>query len=64
MPNNDSLATSRLLSLRKNLDKKGLMERYDKDIDKLHKSGYAENVPPHAVLQLARQEYMVPSILH
>ena len=45
IPNNVSLATHRLQSLRKSLAKKGLIERYDSEIQKLLRSNYAEEVP-------------------
>ena len=45
VPNNFMTAKSRLVSLQRSLDKRGLMERYEGEIVKLLDSGYAEPVP-------------------
>ena len=45
MPNNVSVARSRLFSLTSMLKKKGLYDRYDNEIQKLFVAGYAEEVP-------------------
>ena len=45
VPDNHELALSRLKSLKKGLDRKGIYERYDKEIQKLLDKGYAESIP-------------------
>ena len=42
MPNNRSVALHRLLSLQRNLVKRGLLDDYDKEIQKMIDKGYAE----------------------
>ena len=45
VPNNLSVAMSRLKSLRVNLGKRGLFSQYDDEISKLLTKGYAEKIP-------------------
>ena len=45
MPNNITLATHRLISTERTLQKKGLMKEYDAEIRKLLNKKYAEPVP-------------------
>ena len=44
VPNNISLAESRLISLQKSLVNRGLYDRYDLEMQKLFEKGYAESV--------------------
>ena len=44
-PNNFVVAMSRLNSLRKNLEKRGLLQKYKGELSKLIQKGYAEPVP-------------------
>ena len=47
VPNNESVALSRLHGLKKSLDRRGLFERYDAEIRKLLDQGYAEPLSDH-----------------
>ena len=58
IPNNVSVATHRLQSLRKSLAKKGLIERYDSEIQKLLRSNYAEVVLQNEIYQAKRVWYL------
>lgn len=49
LPNNVSLATSRLMSLGKSLVKRNLFERYDQEIMRLCDKHYAEKIPVYDV---------------
>jgi len=48
-PDNFSVSLSRLQSLRANLVRRGLFERYDDEINKLCVSGYAEKIPLYEI---------------
>ena len=58
IPNNVSVATHRLQSLRKSLGKKGIIESYDYEIQKLLRSNYAEEVPQNEIYQAKRIWYL------
>lgn len=49
MPNNVSMARSRLDSLRQSLYRKGLFSQYDEEVQKLLLEGYAECVPVNEI---------------
>ena len=57
-PNNYGMAASRLESLRRNLDKRGLTERYEAEMEKLLDKGYAEEVPRAPVNGLHKLWYL------
>ena len=58
LPNNYVVAKSRLGSLMKRLDKQGLVDRYQKEIDKLIDGGYAEIVPDDEIHSVERVWYL------
>ena len=49
LPNNISVAKSRLFSLVKKLNRENNLDRYEAEIDKLLSNGYAEEVPPDEI---------------
>ena len=49
IPNNVTMALKRLHNLKKNIDKRELYDRYDQEINKLLKEGYAEPVPEEQI---------------
>ena len=58
IPNNITVANSRLQSLKKSLSRKGLNERYKQEIMKLLVNGYAEEVPIQEIHAKRRTWYL------
>ena len=58
VPNNYSMANSRLKSTKKSLERRGLYERYHQELMKLMQNNHAEPVPQQALLPAARVWYL------
>lgn len=58
VPNNIAVAHSRLSSLKRSLDKRDLVERYDTEIKKLTDKGYAEEIAPEEIKKNGRVWYL------